>query len=146
MIRDRGGLAGLFDALIFLAIASLVSVSLLSALSAPSSHQEAGSGRVDAAHSVLLRSTVSDARGNPLTIEEVFKLRASGDAYASNISMVLGLLLQGLEWRWTVETPSRPYAFGQETVADGPILCSVIRAPFDGGEVVFRLEAWAPHS
>jgi hypothetical protein len=142
MRRDRRGLAGLFDALIFLAIASLVSVSLLSALGGQQPHREVGSERTDIVHEVLLRSTVADVRGNPVTIEEAFKLGASGERYGGNISMVLDLLLPGSGWQWTVETSSRSYAFGSEAVTSGPVYCSVVRAPIDGGEVVFRLQVW----
>lgn len=147
MRLDRRGLAGLFDALIFLTIASLVSVSLLSALGAPSSAGDRQSERVDAAHVVLLRSTVPDAAGNQISVEEIFMLQLADRVdCGDNITGMLDLLLPGTEWRWTVESGPHNWTFGRATVPPGPVYCSVVRAPFNGSEVVYRLDCWASHS
>jgi hypothetical protein len=147
MRNDRRGLAGLFDALIFLTVASVVSVSLLSALGGTSSAGSEQDERVDAVHNVLLRSTVIDGRGNPISIEEEFKLN-TGDrtGLEDNISAILDLLLPGSEWRWSVEHGPRVWTFGKDIVPDGPVHCSIARAPFNGGEVVYRLDVWTAQS
>lgn len=145
MRRDRRALAGIFDALIFLAIASLVSVSMLSALGGPSPTEDDRYKRVDAAHTVLLRSTVIDARGNQATIEEVFKLdQVERAGYENNITAILDLLLPGTEWRWSVVNGGRSWAYGNVVVPEGEVYCSIVRAPFNGSEVEYRLDAWAP--
>jgi hypothetical protein len=147
MKRDRRAIAGLFDALIFLAIASLVSVSLLSALGGPASADDEMQKKVDAAHRVLLRTTVDDPRGNPTPIEEMFKIDSvEGMECGKNITMVLDLLLPGTEWRWSAEKGDRSWAFGNESVPGGTIYCSIIRAPFNGSVVEYRLDVWIPYS
>ena len=147
MRPDRRGLAGLFDALIFLAIASLVSVSLLSALGGLSPAGGHQSERVDAAHITLLRSTVLDEQGNQVTIEELFMLKlAERVDRGKNITSILDLLLPGTEWRWSVQTDSQNWCFGRTTILSGPVFCSTFRAPFNGSEVVYRLDCWAAQS
>lgn len=141
-LNDRRGIAGLFDALIFLAIASLVSASLIASLSAHGSSVEARNERIDTAHTVLLRSTVNDSRGNPVTIEELFKLRDSGGSYEDHITAVLDLLLPRSGWRWSVERGEHRWTFGSGSVPEGDVICSVLRAPIGDQEVVYRLDAW----
>lgn len=143
MMRKEG-IAALFDALIFLAIAALVSVVLLSAFSGgergPDGEQQT---RVEAAHLVLLRSTVEDEVGNNHTVEEMFKLNSVAGS-AVHIEATMDLLLPGLEWRWTVQCGGTSTGYGSTTApgAGEPLFCSQVRAPLDGAEVVFRLEAW----
>jgi hypothetical protein len=144
MRSDRRALAGLFDALVFLAIASLVSVTMLSAMGGTSSANDRQSERVDAAHMALLRSTVPDDQGNQMTIEEIFMLRRTDRVNCeANITSILDLMLSGNGWRWSVETGSENWTFGTTILPPGPICCSVVRAPFNGSEVVFRLDCWA---
>jgi len=143
MRRDKRALAGILDALIFLAIASLVAVSLLSACGHPSRSDDAVGERVDAAHAVLLRSTVLDAQGNSMTVEEAFKLGTLGpDVYENNVTMVLDLLLPGMEWRWSVERGADTWTYGDQEVPTGEVYCSLIRAPLDDAELIYRLDAW----
>ncbi|MBI0584087.1 MAG: hypothetical protein ISF22_07655 [Methanomassiliicoccus sp.] len=146
-MMDRRALAGLFDALIFLAIAALVSVSLLSMLGAPSSEtDDREMDRVEAAHTVLLRSTVIDASGNPGSLERLFMLEnVDGGRYENNITLVLDLLLPGREWRWSVHYGDRSWTFGGEVMA-GEVHCSILRTSFDGSELEFRLESWPAYS
>ncbi|MDW5563657.1 MAG: hypothetical protein SA339_10560 [Methanomassiliicoccus sp.] len=142
MRRDRRALAGLFDALIFLAIASLVSVSLLSAIGV--SHDDGRRDhRVDAVHTALLRSTVDDSMGNPCSVQDLFKLEVVGPKdHEEEISSVLELLLIGKEWRWSVIYGERSWSYGTDTVPDDTVRCSVVRAPFNGSFIEYRLEVW----
>lgn len=145
MTRDRRALAGILDALIFLAIASLVAVSLLSAYGHTYRSDDAVSERVDAAHAVLLRSTVLDVQGNFMTVEEAFKLETVGPCvYENNVTMALDLLLPGMEWRWSVERGAGTWTYGDQEVPKGEVYCSLVRAPLDNGEVIYRLDAWYP--
>ena len=148
MIGERTGLTAIFDALIFLAIASLVSVTLLTALGAPSSHSDEGVvSRVSSSHLVMLRTTVADSSGNPCTLEDLFKLESVDvRRYEDNLTLVLDLLLTGLEWRWTVEHEGHLWTFGDEVGPSGDLFSSIVRAPFDGSVVEYRLEAWYAYS
>lgn len=147
MRQDRRALAGLFDALIFLAIASLVSVSLLSVLGGPSPAGGHQGERVDASHTALLRSTVPDEKGNQVTIEELFMLQLADRVdIEGNITSILDLLLPGTEWRWSVQIGSKNWSFGRTEIPPGPVYCSIVRAPFNGFEVIYRLECWAAQS
>ena len=147
MIPESGGIAGLFDALLFLAIASVVSVALLSAFS----HQAAGplgreQDRVEAAHTVLLRSTVVDGAGNSLSVEELFKIEAVEEGeYGIRLGGMLEHLLSGMGWCWTVRHDDHTFTIGSSDLPgiDQPLFCSKVSAPMEGGEVTFRLEAWA---
>lgn len=144
MIRERTGMAAIIDALVFLAIASIVSVSLLAALGAPSSHpDDRPASRVISSHIVLLRTTIADSSGNPCTLEDLFKLESVDvQSYEDNLTLALGLLLPSMEWRWTVEHEGCRWTFGSEAVPSGDLFCSIVRAPFDGSEIEYRLEAW----
>jgi hypothetical protein len=146
-MMNRDGIAALFDALIFLAIASLVAVALLSAFSGgEQGPDEEVQSRVEAAHLVLLRSTLRDAGGNDHPVEELFKLEGVGDGeYQDPIEDVTDLLLPGLGWRWTVQCGDTILSYGSATLPGPrePLFCSLVRAPLNGEEVVFRLEAWS---
>lgn len=142
----KDGVAALFDALIFLAIAALVSVALLSAFNGgergPDGEQRS---RVEAAHLVLLRSTVEDDGGNNHSLEELFKVNyRAGTGIRDHIEATMDLLLPGLEWRWTVRCQDTTAGYGS-TTGPGPgepLFCSLVRAPLGSEEVVFRLEVW----
>ena len=143
MIRRKEGVAALFDAMMFLAIAAVVSVALLSTFSG---QQDEVAGRmqeeVEAAHLVLLRSTVVDGMGNAHPIEELFKLGEVNDNADENITTILDLLIPGSDWRWTVERGGLTHSISTMPTwpGEGAVFCSVIRAPIDGGEICFRLE------
>jgi hypothetical protein len=147
MISGKRGIAGLFDALLFLAIVSVVSAALLSAFS----HQAAGplgreQDRVEAAHTVLLRSTVVDGAGNSLSVEELFKIEAVEQGeYDVRLGGMLEHLLSGMRWCWTVQHDDHTFTIGSADLPgmDEPLFCSKVSAPLEGGEVTFRLEAWA---
>lgn len=147
MITGKRGIAGLFDALIFLAIASVVSVALLSAF-APQTLGPLGKEqeRVEAAHTVLLRSTVFDEAGNSHTVEELFKTGAvQGGEYDGRLRDVLDHLLPGMAWRWTVLSDEGAFALGTTDVPGKgvPLFCSLVHAPMGGEVVDFRLVAWS---
>jgi hypothetical protein len=55
---------------------------------------------------------------------------------------VLDLLLPRSGWRWSVERGEHRWAFGSKQVPNGDVICSIFRAPIDGQEVTYRLEAW----
>ncbi len=147
MMGKRDGIAALFDALIFLAIASLVSVALFSAFNAED-REPCGDerSRVEAAHQVLLRSTIEDNEGNALSLEELFKLSGpEGWVNKERIEKILDLLLPGLGWKWTVLSGENMIDYGSAPVPGPgePLFCSLVRAPINGEEMVFRLEAWS---
>ena len=137
-LKDRLGIAGLFDALIFLAVASLVSVSLIATLSAHVAPVERERGS-SSPHRTSPFYRERFPR-NPSTVEELFKLRgqvmvaksmsrcARPSAAAFRMEMVRGTR----EHRW---------AFGSKQVPNGDVICSIF-SPIDGQEVTYRLEAW----
>jgi hypothetical protein len=143
----RDGIAALFDALVFLAIASVVSVALLSAFSGTDPGPEGGlQSRVEAAHLVLLRSSVKDGDGNAHSLEALCKLNSElGTEHREHIEDIMDLLLSGLGWRWTVQCGDTGTDLGSTAVPGPgePVYCSLVRAPIGDEAVVFRLEAWS---
>ncbi len=69
-LKDRSGMAVLFDAMMFLTVMTLVSVSMLSLLR--SDQDEDGSQRyVDSVHATILASTISFQEGPPCTVADL---------------------------------------------------------------------------
>jgi hypothetical protein len=142
---SREGMAGIFDAFVFLAIASLVSVSLLAAFSAPSLEEGEEQQRVEDSLTVLLRTTVKGADSNAQVLQEVFLMSKDvGQEMEVQISMTLDLLLPGWDWRWSVHRSGTEIAVVSISpiVPEGTVYCSIVRQTFHGEVVEYRLEAW----
>jgi hypothetical protein len=141
------GIAALFDALIFLAIASLVSTALLSAFSGDlTKADDSLQTKVEAAHLVLLRSTIIDDEGNGHPVEEMFKLKSVREGeYRDHIGDITDLLLPGLGWKWPVQVGETTLGYGPASIPGPrePLFCSLVHAPLNGTEMVFRLEVWS---
>lgn len=145
MIIGRTGMAAIFDALVFIAVASVASTTLLTAFSDKMPEMGDEQELVENAHMVLLRSTVSGPNGNPYSVQELF-LIADGveNGIAEHIPMALELLLPGWNWCWTVERGGKEVAVivhGQAG-ADITLYCSITHVTYQGEQVEYRLEAW----
>lgn len=147
MRRDRRGMAAMFDALMFLAVASIVSVALLGAFSGAAGPQDqAVQEKVEAAHLVLLRSTLAGGSGDNITVLEMTAAEVADRAQGSSLDMAaeaLPLLLPGMGFEWRVECGERTLV----TSSSGPpagsdIYCSQVDMGMPWGQVVFRLRAW----
>jgi hypothetical protein len=144
MKKNVKGVAGLFDALFFLAVVSVVSVALLAAMDGSDDVIDGrGQDMVDAAHLVLLRSTLPNGSNNTYSIEEMVRAGNYQDAlHRENVSETLDLLLPGMEWAWTVVKDGETYRLGGTVGSGVDVFCSIIRSPCGSEEVMFRLEAW----
>ncbi len=144
MMLDKHAMAGLFDAFVFLAIAALVSVSLLTALSPSAEKEGDGQQQVESTLTVVLRSTVRDGDGNSRSVQET--LLSSGGAdngSEEHIARTLDLLLPGWEWRWTVHRADGDEVLSNsDEQAPGAVHCSIAHSTFQGQAVEYRLEAW----
>lgn len=139
------GMAGIFDAFVFLAIASLVSVSLLAAFTAPSPEEGEEQRRVEDSLTVLLRMTVTGADGNVRALQETLLMSGgAGERVEEKISMTLEMLLPGWEWRWSVHRSGTELAAvsSSSIVPEGTVYCSIVRGTLHGELVEHRLEAW----
>ncbi len=140
-------MAGIFDAFVFLAIASLVSVSLLTAFGAPSPEEGEEQRRVEDSLTVLLRATVIDSDGNARSLQEMYLSRSvTGDGIEDEITMTLEMLLPGWEWRWSVHRSGIEVAVVATNmiVPEGTVYCSIIHSALLGEAVEYRLAAWLP--
>ena len=147
MKGSREGMAGIFDAFVFLAIASLVSVSLLAAVDGPSPEEGEQQQRIEDSLTVLLRATVRDGDGNARSLQEVYLSRSgTQDSIDDEITMTLGMLLPGWEWRWSVHRSGNEVAAvaTSEIVPEGTVYCSTAQSTLLGEVVKYRLEAWLP--
>jgi hypothetical protein len=142
MIKERRGLAAVFDAMIFLAIVSVVAVTLLSTISPP----PAGNGvevDVEAVHNVLLRSTVTTGPGNNLTVQEAAVTSSCIDDNRNCIQQRMAFLLPGRSWRWTVDHDGAHMVLGTPVVPEGvDVHCSIVRFDLPDGELSCRLDVW----
>ncbi len=145
MRRSKQGMAGIFDAFVFLAIASLVSVSLLTSFVPPSPAEEERQRRVEDSLTVLLRTTVKDADGNARTLQDLLLTgRGANDSMEEEIAMTLELLLPGWEWTWSARRSGIEIAAvaTSDVVPEGTVYCSIVRETLQGEAVEYRLEAW----
>jgi hypothetical protein len=145
MRRSKQGMAGIFDAFVFLAIASLVSVSLLTSFVPPSPAEEERQRRVEDSLTVLLRTTVKDADGNGRALQHLLLTgRGANDGMEEEIAMTLELLLPGWEWTWSARRSGIEIAAvsTSDVVPEGTVYCSIVRETLQGEAVEYRLEAW----
>jgi hypothetical protein len=141
----KQGMAGIFDAFVFLGIASLVSVSMLTAFAAPSPLEEERQQRVEDSLTVLLRTTVKDADGNARALQDLLLTgRGADDGTEEEIALTLELLLPGWEWTWSARRSGIEIAVVSTSavVPEGTVYCSIVRETLQGEVVEYRLEAW----
>ncbi|WP_147654417.1 hypothetical protein [Methanomassiliicoccus luminyensis] len=147
MRRDRRGMAAMFDAVMFLAVASVVSVALLGVFSAVDAPQDpAVMERVEAAHQVLLRSTLSSSTGNNLTVMEMAATEVMYGTSQSSLDMAseaLPTLIPGMEFRWEAWCGERSMTTSPASLPGGSdVYCSMADVDMPWGKVTFRLRAW----
>jgi hypothetical protein len=144
MIRDRRGLTALFDALVFLAVIAVVFTTLLTFYG---DHASMDGGAEDddvvVVHQVLLRTTVVDPIGNPCPLEGLFSMGyIDASRYSDTVRSILDLIAPGHGWRWTICRSDGEWSFGDDRPEGGDVHCSIVRAPYHGSELEFRLEIW----
>lgn len=144
MIRNRHGLTALFDALVFLTIIAVVSTTLLSFYGDYAIRdRDAKDDDVEVVHQVLLRTTVVDPMGNPCAMEDLFTMEdIDTPSYSDAVRSILDLLAPGHGWRWTICRPDGEWSFGDDRPNGGDVHCSIVRAPYHGSDLEFRLDIW----
>ena len=170
MKKSNKGQLAIFDALIFLAAASVVSASLLGAVapSRPSADAEV-QGFVERAHSVFLRTTLRPSEltslgldiGNNKTLT-VFEIVVSGlimaeetdspnqrDYMSGCLSAVLdGLFMPGFNYAWKAEHNSTILSISSLPIPrdqpNGSTYASTVtsKMPMHEGDVVLTLNVW----
>lgn len=167
--RNKGQLA-IFDALIFLAVSSLVSASLLSSIAPmnPSTNDES-QRYIDRAHGVFLRTTVEIEATNgteidggvrrTLTVFEfvltrIVEMEAGGDPEegvdsSKSLSAILDALLPPrFHYSWKARHGSVDYSFSNSSylgnrTSDSLYVSTIVsEMPSDGGDVLMVLNAW----
>ncbi len=116
-------MAVLFDALMFLTVMTLVSVSMLSLLR--SDQDEDGSQRyVDSVHATILASTISFQEGPPCTLADLVEsyLRLGDDLLEKMIEEAVRPLLDGyfgpgIQFQWFMESGEVRSSFGSDSVS-----------------------------
>lgn len=139
-------MAGMFDALMFLAVASVVSVTLLAAFGERTSAGDDRHEMVEDAHLVLLRSTAVGPDGNPHSVQELFVTAVCGDDVTKGkVHRTLELLLPGWDWCWSVHRGGSVVVevyHGRSGVGES-IYCSIVRTSYQDEQIEYRLEAWS---
>jgi hypothetical protein len=109
-IADRSGLAVLFDAMMFLTVMTIVSVSLLSVLSVDHGETNRDQEFVEGVHSAMLRSTLELGTGPPRTLADAIEnfLRWNdpglGGSIGHHVSVVLDSYFgPGYHYLWCIE-------------------------------------------
>ena len=150
--RDRSGMAVLFDAMMFLTVMTLVSVSMLSLLG--SDRDEDGTQRyVDSVHSTILASTISFQEGPPCTVADLVGsyLRTGDELLGKMIEGTVLPLLDGyfgpgIQFQWFMESEELRSSFGSEAFRDGggDVHVSQVRWQDDGKAMVCGLRVRYP--
>lgn len=165
MRKSREGLVALLDALVFLAAASVVSVSLLASFGGQSASLHADiQDYVDRAHNVLLRTTYRTAAADlcpgdnnktgtilEASISEIVRAKGSGSQFsgdlAATISNILDCLLPSDVYRytWRIELGGSSFSSSNcvQSMFDDASEKYVSRmsypVPTEGGEAVVSL-------
>jgi hypothetical protein len=170
MKGNNKGQIAIFDALIFLAVSSLVSVSLLSSIAPMNPSTDDESQRyIDRAHAVFLRTSVEieatngveiDGEGRrTLTVFEfvltrIVEMEAGGDTdkgvdSSKLLSAILdALLLPRFHYSWKAKHDSMNYSFsnslylGNRTGGSLYVSTIVSEMPSHKGDVLMILNAW----
>ncbi len=123
-LKDRSGMAVLFDALMFLTVMMLVSVSMLTLLG--NDQDEADRQRyVGSVHATILASTISFQEGAPCTLADLVEtyLRLGDDMLQKRIEDEVRPLLDGyfgpgIEFLWSMERGEVHSSFGSDMYRD----------------------------
>jgi hypothetical protein len=169
MKEKHKGQIAIFDALIFLAVSSLVSASLLSSVAPMDSSTDDESQRyINRTHGVFLRTTVEieavrgaevDREGNrTLTVFEfvlatIVEIEAGGNSEkwvdsSKSLSVILDALLRPrFRYSWEVRHDSVGYSFPTSYLSNrtsGSLYVSTIvsEMPSHKGDVLMILNAW----
>jgi hypothetical protein len=118
-------MAVLFDAMMFLTVMTLVSVSMLSLLG--SDQDEDSTQRyVESVHSTILASTVSFQDGPPCTVADLVGsyLRTGDELLGKTIEEAVlhlldGYFVPGIQFQWFMESGELRSCFGSEAYRDG---------------------------
>jgi hypothetical protein len=152
-LRDRSGMAVLFDALMFLTVMTLVSVSMLSLLG--SDQDNDGSQRyVDSVHATIMASTITFQEGPPCTLADLVEsyLRLGDDRLGERIEDEVRPLLDGyfgpgIQFQWFMECDEVRSSFGSDMYQEGgggDVHVSQVRWQDDGAEMVCGLRVRYP--
>jgi hypothetical protein len=152
-LKDRSGVAVLFDALMFLTVMTLVSVSMLTLLG----HEQDGADRqryVDSVHNTILASTVSFQEGPPCTLADLVGsfLRLGDDVLEKRIedevrSLLDGYFGPGIEFLWSMESGEVHSSFGSDMYRDaggGDVHVSQLRWQENGTAMLCGLKVRYP--
>ncbi len=129
MIKSREGLVALLDALVFLAVASVVSVSLLASFGGQSASLDADiQDYVNRAHNVLLRTTYRTAAvdccpdnnktGTILeaSISEIVRAQVNASHFSGDLAATISGILDALlpsdvyRYTWRIELGGRSFS------------------------------------
>jgi len=145
-------MAVLFDAMMFLTVMTLVSVSMLSLLG--SDHDEDGTRRyVDSVHSTILASTISFEEGPPCTVADlVGSFLRTGDVRLGKMieaavqPLLDGYFGPGIQFQWFMENGESRTSFGSGAFRDGggDVHVSQVRWQDDGKAIVCGLRVRCP--
>ena len=135
----------MFDALMFLAVASVVSVTLLAAFGDRTSAGDDRQEMVENVHTVLLRSTAIGHDNNSHPVQELLVAARGGEeATEATVHRTLELLLPGWDWCWSVHRDGSKVmelSHGR-SVAGATVYCSITRTSYQNEQIEYRLEAW----
>lgn len=139
---DNGGMAALFDSLLFLAVVAIVSIVLLSSASSrPEVPDGKESEELDAVHEVLLRCTVPVSQGkNASLMEAAVQSSVLMPEMERMISSTLDEMLPLMSWRWTFDSPQGTNVLGDEVPAGKDVYASKVTVA--DGVFAFTLQAW----
>ncbi len=152
-LKDRSGMAVLFDALMFLTVMTLVSVSMLTLLG----HDQDDDGRqryVDYVHATILASTIPFQDGPPCTLADLLEsyLRLGDGLLEEMIEDAVRPLLEGyfgpgIQFQWSMESGEVHSSFGSEMYRDaggGDVHVSQVRWQDNGTAMLCGLKVRYP--
>jgi hypothetical protein len=147
---DRKGMAALFDALMFLSVMSVVSVTVLVAFAPTRPGDNDTQSYVQKCHSVLLGTTLrswsdSSARLMPIS-DAIAALLAIGKPLPDRISSEIGAMLRGLfepqfraEWTCTLGDSHLVFGSGLDNATGGNVFVSTLSVSSPSGPCSYVL-------
>jgi hypothetical protein len=141
-------MAVLFDAMMFLTVMTLVSVSMLSLLGSDQD-EDVAQRYVESVHSTILASTISFQEGPPCTVADLVGsfLRTGKELSGEMIEeavlpLLAGYFGPGIQFQWFMENGESRYSFGSRSFQDGgggDVHVSQVRWQDDGKAIVCGL-------
>jgi hypothetical protein len=147
---DRKGMAALFDALMFLSVMSVVSVTVLVAFAPTRPGDNDTQSYVQKCHSVLLGTTLrswsdSSARLMPVS-DAIAALLAIGKPLPDRISSEIGAMLRGMfepqfraEWRCTLGDSHLVFGSRLDNATGGNVFVSTLSVSSPSGPCSYVL-------